>query len=517
MKRRTFLQRLASTGIVLPFALGYPRLRAFAKSPSGSPFMRLASATTDHVFVIIRLAGGNDGLNTVVPYGHSDYYTLRGPSTADNIAIPATDVLKLPDSSSMGLHPSLAPLLDLYKEKKMAIVQNVGYPNQNLSHFRSTDIWLSGSDAAVYDNAGWYAKYLEEKYPDYPTVLPTDPFAIEFGTFLSTTLVGEKNNMGIAVGTTGFLPNDSEKDPLPSNHEGDEEAYIRSIAKQANVFTTSIINAIVKQPVNKVTYPTGNALGTVLSAIPKLIAGGLATQMYIVNVGGYDTHSDQVNRQKQLHKDLADAVLAFQRDLEAFGLGDRVSTMTISEFGRRVVSNGGGTDHGSAAPLFVIGNGVNGGLFGPDPNLTDLEGPGNLKMQYDFRQVYASVLGQWFNADETLIQPKALPHHFDQIPIFKTATINGVDSASAIAGVQLGQNFPNPAASGTRIPIQGMISGMNARLTLYDIDGRAVLSRDVVAGETAIDLDTRTLPTGTYVYELSAAGARRAKTMIVAR
>jgi uncharacterized protein (DUF1501 family) len=517
MKRRTFIQRLASTGIVLPMAMGFPRVRAFAKSPAGSQFMRLASASNNNILVLIRMAGGNDGLNTVIPYNDSEYYKARKQGTSDNLSIAADQVVRLSGSNTLGLHPSLSPLAELFTEKKLAIVQNVGYPNQNLSHFRSTDIWLSGSDTDVYDNAGWYAKYLEEVYPDYPDVLPSDPFAIEIGTYLSTTLIGEKNNMGVAIADLSYIPGQPGTDPVANTHAGEEEEYVKQIALQANIFSNSILNALARQTTNKVTYPANNGLASALQRISQLIAAGLGTHMYIVNVGGYDTHTNELVTQANLHKAFADAVHAFQRDLEGFGTDGKVSMMTLSEFGRRVVSNGTGTDHGSAAPMFVIGSGVNGGIFGNDPNLTDLEGPGNLKMQYDFRQLYASVLGQWFGASEEYIQPKALPRHFEQLPIFKVQS-SGVGVTDTLAAAfQVGQNYPNPATSGTMIPIAGVVSGMSARLTFYNTDGREIFRQPVMPGQTSVDIDTRGLPAGAYIYELTAGPLRRSRTMIVAR
>ncbi|MFN8360480.1 MAG: DUF1501 domain-containing protein [Candidatus Kapaibacterium sp.] len=513
MKRRSFLQKVAATGIVLPMALGFPKVRAFAKAPEGSPFARITAANKDHIFVILRLAGGNDGLNTVVPYTNKDYYTARAEG---GVSIAADEVVKLPDSSTLGLHPALAALLPLYKEKKMAIIQNVGYANQNLSHFRSTDIWLSGSDADVISNSGWYAKFLEQQYPDYPTVLPSDPFAIELGTFLSTTLIGEKSNMGVAVTDLSYIPGLPDNDVPPATHAGDEEVYVRSIMRQSNIFSNSIFAAAAKQTTNKFTYPTNNQLGTALAAISRIIAAGLSTQMYIVNIGGYDTHSGQLDGQKRLHQQLADAVYAFQRDLEAFGTDKKVALMTISEFGRRVVSNGTGTDHGSAAPQFVIGTGVKGGIIGTDPVLTDVEGPGNLKMKYDFRQIYASVLGQWYGASESEITPHALPRHFEQLPIFQTTS--GVDDFETNTSLlSLGQNYPNPASTQTTIPVQGILSGMTAQFKLTAIDGREVLTQQVMPGQTSITVDTRALPTGAYIYSVTTGSSRRSMTMTVER
>ncbi|MBI3260228.1 MAG: DUF1501 domain-containing protein [Ignavibacteriae bacterium] len=513
MKRRSFLQKVAATGIVLPMALGFPRVRAFAKAPEGSPFARITAANKDRILIILRLAGGNDGLNTVIPYTNQDYYTARAEG---EIAIPANEVIKLPDSSTLGLHPSLAPLLELYNEKKMAIIQNVGYANQNLSHFRSTDIWLSGSDADVYSNSGWFAKYLEQQYPDYPATLPTDPFAIELGTYLSTTLIGNNYYMGVAVGTSDFIPGLPNTDPTASTHAGDEEAYVREIIRQTNIFINSIVAAGLKQTTNKVTYPLNNQLADGLKAISRIIAAGLTTQMYIINIGGYDTHSDQLNGQNNLHKMLADAVLAFQRDMEAFGTDKKVSIMTISEFGRRVISNGTGTDHGSAAPMFVIGSGVKGGIIGSDPVLTDVEGPGNLKMKVDFRQLYASVLGQWYGASEAEITPNALPRHFEQLPIFQTTTaVNEFETDTSL--LTLGQNYPNPAQTQTTIPMEGILSGMDAQFTLSSIDGREIVSQTVMPGQKTVTLDTRALPIGTYIYSLKVGKSKRTQTMVIER
>ncbi len=515
MKRRIFLQRLAATGIVLPMAMGFPRVRAFAASPDGSPFGRITSANKDRIFVIVRLAGGNDGLNTVVPYTNQDYYTARAEGS---IFIKADEVLKLSDSQTMGLHPSLKPIWDLYNEKKMTIVQNVAYPSQNLSHFRSTDIWLSGSDATVYDNSGWYGRYLEGQYPDYPASLPKDPFAIELGTYLSTTCVGANNNMGVAVTSLDYIPAQAAADTVAATHAGDEESYIREIMRQSNVFSNSILAAGFKQQTNKSKYGT-DALAQGLAGIARVIAGGLATQMYIVNVGGYDTHSNELSAQATLHETFANAVVAFQRDMEAFGLDKKVCLMTISEFGRRPQSNGTGTDHGSAAPMFVFGSGVRGGLIGNNPNFSDLDTNKNLKMQYDFRQVYASVLGQWFGASEAEITPKALPRHFEQLPIFQSsATMTDVHSTDDInATLSLGQNYPNPASTMTTIPVSGILSGSQARLNLFTLDGRLIAAQEVMPGQTSVTVNTEALSEGTYMYVLNVGGVARMNKMVVAR
>lgn len=513
MKRRSFLQKLAATGIVLPMTMGFPRVRAFAQPPEGSPFANLAATNTDRIFIFIRLAGGNDGLNTVVPYNNATYYAAREEG---QIYIEAKDTVKLPGSSTLGLHPSLAPLLPFYNEKKLAIIQNVGYPNQNLSHFRSTDIWMTGTDADVYEQSGWYAKYLEKLYPDYPNTLPPAPFAIELGTYLSTTLIGNKNNMGVAVADLSYIPGQPDSDPTAATHAGDEERYVREIARQTNIFSNSIIAAGVKQLTNKITYPTGNNVATALAAIVRIIAGGLPTQMYIINIGGYDTHSNQLTAQANLHKQLADALAAYQRDLEAFGLDKKVALMTLSEFGRRAYSNGTGTDHGSAAPMFALGAGVNGGIYGKDPNFEDLEDPGNLKMEYDFRQLYASLLSQWFGAADADIAPGPLPRQFAQLPIFQRAA-TGVNEEQTSDGLILSQNYPNPAAAETVISFEGVGADANATLTIATLEGREILRESITSGQTSLRIDTRKLPNGTYIYELRRGTSRLVRSMTVLR
>lgn len=517
MKRRQFIQRLASTGIVLPIAFGFPRLRAFGQSPKGSPFMRLAASENDHVFIIIRLAGGNDGLNTVIPYANDLYYTARKAGTGDDLSIAANSVVKLSDSSTLGLHPNFAPLLDLYDEGKMRIVQNVGYPGQNLSHFRSTDIWLSGSDYDVFDTAGWYAKYLETKYPDYPEVLPDSPFAIEFGNYLSTTLIGEENNMGVAVGDLSYIPGLPGNDDLAGTKAGEEEAYVREVIRQSNVFSNAILASYLSAPDNSGRYTTASSLlGQGLAAVARMIAGGLSTKMYILNVGGYDTHTNQLEQHGNLLGQLANAVKEFQRDLEAQGLAQRVCVGTISEFGRRAQSNGTGTDHGSAAPMFFFGNGVIPGILGNDPNLSDLEGPGNLKIQYDFRQLYASILGQWYAATDAEIE-SALPHDFDQIPVFQTSPTSVYESDAVAAGLVLGQSYPNPASSRVTVPVAGVLSGMEARFSVYSPEGRELISQRVTPGQSSVEFDVGRLVAGSYVYGLTAGPLRRTGKMVVKR
>jgi uncharacterized protein (DUF1501 family) len=516
MQRRSFLKRLASAGILLPSIGSVPSMRAFAQSAIGSPLAPKLAATGDRVMVIIRLFGGNDGLNTLVPYTDDRYYRARAAGTDHDLSIAPGDVLKIPGNGALGFHPAFAPLARLYEEGKMAIVQNVGYPNQDLSHFRSTDIWLSGSDADVYRTSGWYARYLEDAHPDFPDTLPSDPFAVEMGTYLSTSLVGEHGDMGIAISDLNFVPGMADDGEEITTNAGIEEGFIRETLRQSNTFLDAVATAYKRQRTNTVAYPQDSLIGLHLSTVARMIAGGLATQLYVVNVDGFDTHFDQRQRHAHLLDYIATAMAAFQRDLEGLGLAERVCMMTISEFGRRVESNGTGTDHGAAAPLFVIGHGVNGGIIGKNPDLGDLDDAGNLRMVFDFRQIYASLLGGWFGVDDAAIAPGALPRRFDQLPIFRLAP-SSVDGGDEAGSLKLGQSYPNPASTSAGIAVGGIPPGATAELLLHTIDGRRVLSREVASWDRTIILDLRDLPAGSYLYTLRIGSLNRSRVMTVRR
>lgn len=501
---------MGSAGIVLPITMQARSVTAFAQSMGHSPFMRAGAGYQDHVIVVLRLFGGNDGINTVVPYHDESYYKARSGSGVD-VSIRPEKVLPLPGSGTLGFNPNFQGMHELFGEGKVAIVQNVGYPNQNLSHFRSTDIWLTASDAEKFEPAGWYGRYLEGRYPEYPERLPSDPYAIELGTTLGLTLVGRRHDMGIALFDLSYVPEQPSPEGDGELSREEEEKHLRGLLRQVNIFSSSIIAAQEKVPKNMAAYPD-STLGRDLGMVARLVAAGLGTQMYVINVDGFDTHLNHVARHNWLLNHVSEGIRSFQRDLEAFGLDHRVTTMTISEFGRRIPTVGTGTEHGAAAPLFVVGSRVNGGILGHDPDIDDLDADGNLKMEYDFRQIYSSVLGQWLGASDDEILA-ALPRRFEQLPIFKAAESSAGSEGSA--SVVLGQNLPNPASAHTVIPFDGIPSGAIARLTLHTLDGREILSRVLMPGDRSITIDTRPLPSGAYIYELAAGRTRLVRKMTV--
>jgi uncharacterized protein (DUF1501 family) len=409
MKRRDFFRN--TVPILLPSLVHGMSFRAWASSP----FLRAAARGVGEgrVVVLIQLNGGNDGLNTVIPLEYYDaYYKAR-----TNIAIPQDKVLRLQGNDKTGLHPAMPELQQLYEAGKLTIIQGVSYPQPNFSHFRATDIWLTGADAGQVLPTGWAGRYLDEEYPqfphDYPNANMPDPLAIQVGSLVSPALQGPALTMGMAISNPNSfydLINDRSA-PAPPTRAGDQLAYIREMAVKTDQYA-----GVIKKAAQNVTRqsdcypPTGkNPLADQMKIVARLIAGGLKTRFYLVGMGGFDTHAKQTdntdtttgNHAKLLAR-LSEAINAFEDDLGGLQIEDRVIGMTFSEFGRRIQSNAsGGTDHGVAAPVFIFGGKVQSGIIGHNPIWPDqLTVNDNLAMQYDFRAVYSTLLEKWFLADQ---------------------------------------------------------------------------------------------------------------------
>src|SRR5688572_1264367 len=451
MKRRDFLRTSLPTATILPAVLDGYSAKAFH---SNSPLMRAlmgATTATDHVLVLIQLNGGNDGLNMVIPLEfYSNYFNARS-----NIAIPQNRVLSLTGTNKTGLHPAMTGLQNLYNEGKVSIVQAVGYPTPNFSHFRATDIWMSASDSDDVVTSGWAGRYLGEEYPNFPNGYPNstmpDPLAIQIGSVTSLALQGPATNMGMSISDPNNFYNllSGNSDPVPNTPWGKELTYIRLVSQQTQQYA-----AVIKDAASKVTqqatYPTQNTLADQLKIVARLIKGGLQTRIYMVSIGGFDTHSSQVNTtdvttgtHATLMQRVSDAIKAFMDDLKFLGIEDRVTGLTFSEFGRRIKSNASmGTDHGAAAPMIVFGKKVKSGVVGTNPPIpTSASVNDNIPYQYDFRSIYASVLKQWFCVNDTDLQTIMLKN-FQDIPLYVNTGCSGTDPVQA--GDQLIINKPNP-------------------------------------------------------------------------
>jgi uncharacterized protein (DUF1501 family) len=520
MKRRSFIKKAVPVSL-LPFFIDGITIKAFGRSPLINLLTR-ASVETDRVLVLIQLNGGNDGLNTVIPL--DQYSTLA--KARPRLLVPESKVLRLTGVDGTGFHPAMPELRNLYDSGKLSVVQSVGYPGPNFSHFRSTEIWLTAADADQKVLSGWGGRYLEEEFPGYPEGYPNalmpDPLALQIGTSVSPAFDGHDFPMGMAITNVNTFYNlvTGTKDPVPDTPAGEELQFIREVASQTEKFSVSIKTAADKARNLSALYPdTGkNSLADQLKIVARLIAGGLKTRMFMVNLAGFDTHASQgadSGPHAYLLNKVSVAINAFQDDLRLLGLENRVSGMTFSEFGRRIVSNASlGTDHGAAAPLFVFGSQVNPGFIGSNPVIKDgVTSNDNVEMQHDLRRVYSSVLRDWFGTsvdEETAV----LMHQFDTLPIFKNPIINGVKTSSG-DGLQLQQNFPNPFANVTTIRFR--TDREDIRLVLLDAQGRELrtLARGKYnEGVHEILLDASQLPSGIYYYQLETKKIKEAKSMV---
>jgi len=384
----------------------------------GQPISRdLREAFNNKTVIIVNLSGGNDGLNTVIPYTNDIYYQLR-----PNIGISPDNIL--PVSEDLGLHPQLSELYDAWQLDKLAIIENVGYNNQNLSHFRSTDIWRSGSNSQEVISTGWIARYIEHVLTDIHSNPTSNPPAFQIGNSNTLQLTGDDGMTGVLVDnpeTFYQLVNETYDDPADNGNPiltaGREEVeYVRQISTLSFNYA-DVIQAASLAGQNTVNY-TNNTPGKYLKIIAKLISGGLYSPFYLVHHGGFDTHDNQVSRQQDLLDRLSVSMASFMSDLENQGLADDVILMTTSEFGRRTYENGAlGTDHGSAAPHFIIGNNINSGIFGGIPDLVNLDNNQNLHHNIDYREIYSSIMTGWFGHSEE-IATSVFNQSFSTIDIF---------------------------------------------------------------------------------------------------
>lgn len=508
MQRRNFIKN-AAAGVVLPSLFGRYNVEATGLSPWLSALTNSATET-DHVLVIIRLNGGNDGLQMVIPV---DQYTNLSTARS-NILINENQVLKLNGITGTGLHPAMTGMQSLFNEGKVKIIQGVGYPNQNFSHFRSTDIYMSASNYNENIATGWAGRYLANEYANYPTGFPNtqmpDPLAIQINE-MTLTFQGPAQTMGITVSDPSkpydFLDDNGN---TPTGKMGKELIYLRNIAQQADKYG-AIIKTAFDKATNLVTYPN-TGLANQLKIVSRLIKGGLKTRVYMVTIGGFDTHSLQVDATDHtigtyanLMTQLSEAILAFQRDCEAMRIQDRVLGMTFSEFGRRIKSNGSfGTDHGASYPSFVFGTRLFGGMLGVNPTINATVGTGDsVPMQYDFRSVYASILADWFCVNSTDLNSIML-RNYQKLPIVNSPTcITDTHDLNVAAGLKLISNYPNPFSFATTIEFE--TKGGFTSVQIFDVEGQLIatpVSGQYTEGKYKVYFNGGHLPAGTYYARL---------------
>ncbi len=396
LSRRTFLQ---STAVYSAMGMA-PRFLTEAAAATIGGFK------DDRVLVVIQLAGGNDGLSTLVPHTDDAYHNAR-----PRLGLKKERLLKLTDD--LAFNSKMAGLKGLYDGGDLAVIQGVGYPNPNRSHFRSTEIWQTASGSNQFLGTGWVGRYFDNNCSG--TARPQVGLAL---TKERPQAFDSKKGHGIATENPdrfGWQPGKEDPDAFGRLNYGkigpSTLDFLRHTAHNA-MSSSEEVKAAAKLGKAKGTQPRGAF--PQLDTIASLIRGGLSTRVYFVKTGGYDTHANQTAAHDRLMENLSSALVRFQTQLKKDGTADRVATMVFSEFGRRVKENGsGGTDHGTAAPMFLMGKGVKAGLYGDTPSLTDLD-RGDLKFTTDFRGVYSSVLKDWLKVDPKTVLGKK----FDAPPLF---------------------------------------------------------------------------------------------------
>ena len=558
----------------IPFTLGGVPMKLMADNA----LTRMAAqSSNDRVLIILQMLGGNDGLNTIIPVKDYDlYYSRRA-----NIAIPSKNSSRkmimldntLASDAQVGLHPDMIGMKDLYDRGRVAIVQGVSYKNNNGSHFRGRDINFMGGSFNDYFSSGWVGRYLEQEfapqvYPnDFPNPDMLDPLAIEMGSEVSL-IFHQANNIPISVsindpagfaalvnGLEGFQ--DQGIDPrgyppaaLVNSPYGKELNWILGLEKKSKDYAERLYEVYQKSSPSTVTYPEKypynapagslqNGLTPQLQLIARLLDGGGAgqgvkTKVFLVKVGGFDTHASQVENydptmgvHAALMYHISAAMQAFQADLLARGLESRVLTVTTSEFGRRIHSNGSyGTDHGTGGPVYIFGHGVKPGMIGKVPDLTQ----DNVDMQYDYRQVYANLLKDWMLVNESTINNDIFFKNFlngpkeegtgsyDYLPLAQQV-ISGVNESFVNARFGQLNCYPNPAKDS--VTISFLMNNTNqVQVDLLDSRGNVVsnvLNEQRAEGKHEVQTSVAELSAGLYFYQLKTGFVKETKKLMVVR
>lgn len=505
MKRRSFIKKSTLGAAGLTVAVNGIPMRALAQD-----LFKYSRQGEDRVLVLIRLNGGNDGLNTLIPLDQLDNLVIQRPT----VHIPQSNLINL-NSNNLALHPSMTGMANLFENGQLGVIQNVGYPQQNRSHFRSMDIWTSANiDEPA--NTGWLGRYFNANHANYPQGFPNEdfphPFALSMGYDVSATCQGLVSNFSIASNDPSQHFNIGGG--VTANHNGYYGAHITHINNmilQSDQYGAQLQTAYNSGNSLSTLYDANNPTAVHLRHIARLISGGAQTKVYILNINGFDTHDGQViegsptsGTHADLLKRLSDAVHAFMDDLSLLGLSNRVMGMTFSEFGRQIASNASrGTDHGDAAPLFVFGSCLTSQVIGSNPTIpATIVNQAGVPMQYDFRDVYASILHDWFGVSETDVAG-LFEHQVNLIPIARAC--NGDVS---ITNTELTEStllcYPNPASESTKIVFSS--GNEYVHVALFDLQGQQVaevFSGNLYPQQHEMLLDVSFLRGGVYLLKVN--------------
>lgn len=506
MERRKFLKYTSAT-LATPFLFQGQWLNAMANSDA---MEILGNYNPNRKLILVQLNGGNDGLNMVIPV--SQYDNLF--KARENILVPQNKILKM--THETGLHPSMPELSNLYQEGKVKIIQGVGYPNPNLSHFRSNDIVMSASDSKTVINSGWAGRMLNKSYADYPVGYPNvknpHPIALTIGSTSSATCQGDLANFSsVLKNLSSVYSSNTTNGSFPDTPFGNELKFVSTMMDQTESYLSVIKEAASKAKNLSALYPDAgkNSLADQLKLVANLIAGGLQTQIYVVNLGGWDTHSAQVSTDPDkltgthptLLGKLSLAIAAFQDDLKLLNKEDEVMGFVFTEFGRRIKSNSSsGTDHGTSWPAIVFGSKVNPGITGQNPIIPEVVGKSdNLAFQHDFRSIYASFYKQWFDLDD-LENELILGAKFPELQLTAKSTGNTSSQFSGSISLKL---WPNPVQNNAKLTFD--TSGEFVQIRIYSISGQMIenLHRSrYPAGIQTLNIELGHLKSGTYILSI---------------
>lgn len=536
MKRRHFLKLSASASVIglTPFQL-QAALKSFV------PYLSCPDVS-NRKLVLINLAGANDGLNTIIPLNQYNVYSNLRPT----IKVPEVGVNKyinldgtLPDNQQIGLNPALVGFKSLYDKGWLRILQSVGYPSQNKSHFKSTDLYLTGNDGNSLLNGkdtGWIGRFMELYYADL--ILENFPLAVEIGSNKTSLGFHAEEAHGLSLNITGQDPSGfysvlnglggAAPTNIPNSDYGKQLAYINSTDTLSNTYAESISNAF-NSGQNDAAYPDSD-LANQLKTVARLISGDLGSKVYMVRISGFDTHNQQVEgegnilgKHHALLAELSNAIDAFMSDINNQNIADDVVGITFSEFGRKARENGSlGTDHGEIAPMFAFGKPVAGGVSGTNPDLTEANDGNNWQIQtvqHDYRQTFATLLQNFLGADNTIIDATFFNHSLnDSFTKLKLADLLKAEfkldsscfsntlSANTPEGIKNWLIYPNPFKS--VVNISGIADINTLAYNIYNSAGTLILNSTGRILNGKLSLDLAYLTSGVYVFEIIAGGKK---------
>ena len=510
--RRDFLQSAGLFTAGMAATLGGVPVYALGNAWKMAPLSALES---DRVLVLIQMRGGNDGLNMVIDRFNSEYYNIR-----PTLGIAEANLWAL--DAKTGMSNRMIDLQPMWNDGKMKVIHNVGYPDPNYSHFRSSDIWASASDTDEYVNTGWIGRYIQHDLPAYFDAQPTVPPAMQIGVQTDLIFQGDEVSLALAVSSPQEfykLASSGQLYALDQLGEGPRDRelfYLRQVANSAFRYSQSISEAYNKGR-NEVNYPNSN-LAQQLAIVSRLIKGRLGTKVYLVYIDGFDTHAEQLDRHLGLLNNLSSAVKAFYDDLGKGQMDDKVLGMTFSEFGRTIYENGSeGTDHGTGGPMLMFAKDLGQDIVGNPPNLLEVDQYGDPYFETDFRDVYASVLGQWFGLPKEVTdfivgkEREGLPGLLPQ-----QAAVIGTENFGALLGHRMDEQ-----RKGILLIRYSVNQGGPAILEILNEGGqviRTLLNQNIEKGSHTMEVDVvkQALRPGNYTYRLKVGGKIYQRKLVVA-